>query len=29
MVPIGETLDNWKWKYPVIAIQPVATRKAA
>ena len=29
MVPIGETLDNWKWKYPVIAIQPAAPRKAA
>ncbi|MBA3032206.1 MAG: electron transport complex subunit RsxB [Gammaproteobacteria bacterium] len=24
MVPLPETLDNWKWKYPVIEIKPLA-----
>ena len=23
MEPIAENIDNWKWKYPVIAIKPV------
>jgi len=26
MVPIAEDISNWKWKYPVVAIKPVATR---
>ena len=25
MEPIRETVDNWKWKYPVIPLQPVAS----
>ena len=25
MQPIGETPDNWKWKYPVIPIKPTFT----
>ncbi len=25
MQPIPETLNNWKWKYPVIPIRPIAT----
>ncbi len=29
MEVIPETLENWKWKYPVVAIQPVATRPSA
>ena len=28
MEAIPEQLDNWKWKYPVIAIQPVPARQA-
>ena len=28
METIPEQLDNWKWKYPVIAIQPVPARQA-
>ena len=24
MVPVAETIDNWKWKYPVIDIRKVA-----
>lgn len=27
MHPIGETPDNWKWKYPVIPIKPAFTLK--
>jgi Na+-translocating ferredoxin:NAD+ oxidoreductase subunit B len=27
MQPIGETPDNWKWKYPVIPIKPAFTPK--
>ncbi|WP_424243813.1 electron transport complex subunit RsxB [Azonexus hydrophilus] len=29
MEVIPETLENWKWKYPVVAIQPVAARPSA
>jgi hypothetical protein len=29
MVPIGQDITSWKWKYPVIAIQPVAGPPAA
>ncbi len=29
MEAIPETIDNWKWKHPVIAIQPVPARKVA
>ncbi len=29
MVPVPETLENWKWKYPVIAIKPAENRKSA
>ena len=25
MEPIGETPDNWKWKYPIIPIKPAFT----
>lgn len=28
MTPLSETLDTWKWKYPVIAIRPVAADAA-
>jgi Na+-translocating ferredoxin:NAD+ oxidoreductase subunit B len=27
METIGETPDNWKWKYPTIPIKPVFTLK--
>ena len=27
MQPIAETLSNWKWKYPIIPIRPIATEK--
>jgi len=23
MVPLGEDVGNWKWRYPVISIKPV------
>jgi electron transport complex protein RnfB len=26
--PIGENLDNWKWKYPVVEIKPEMTKAA-
>lgn len=29
MEPIQENLDNWKWKYPVIAIKPMTDKVAA
>jgi len=29
MEVIPETLENWKWKYPVVAIQPVAAEMPA
>jgi electron transport complex protein RnfB len=29
MEVIEENLDNWKWKYPVVAIKPAEMRKAA
>jgi electron transport complex protein RnfB len=29
MAVIPETIDNWKWKYPVVAMQVVAADKAA
>ncbi len=28
MIPIGETPDNWKWKYPTIPIVPVGLSSA-
>lgn len=28
MIPIGETPDNWKWKYPTIPIVPVGLNSA-
>ncbi len=27
MVPLGEDITSWKWKYPVIAIQPVSSEE--
>jgi len=24
MEPVAETIDNWKWKYPVIELKKVA-----
>jgi electron transport complex protein RnfB len=29
MEVIPETIDNWKWRYPVVEIKPVPTGKAA
>ena len=29
MEPIAETVDNWKWKYPVVDIKPATLPKAA
>jgi len=29
MVPLPETIDTWKWKYPVIAITPVKSTQPA
>ncbi|MDD2744609.1 MAG: electron transport complex subunit RsxB [Rhodocyclaceae bacterium] len=29
MVPVSETIDNWKWRYPVIAIKATAMRESA
>jgi electron transport complex protein RnfB len=29
MEPIGENIDNWKWKYPVVEIKAAPLQKAA
>ncbi|MGE5945244.1 MAG: electron transport complex subunit RsxB [Betaproteobacteria bacterium] len=29
MEPIGENIDNWKWKYPVVEIKATSMREAA
>jgi electron transport complex protein RnfB len=29
MEPIGESLDNWKWKYPVVEIKTAPAQRAA
>ena len=29
MLPVGESIDNWKWKYPVVDIKTAAPREAA
>ena len=29
MEPIGENIDNWKWKYPVVEIKAAPMQKAA
>ena len=29
MAPIGENIDNWKWKYPVVEIKAAPLQKAA
>jgi hypothetical protein len=28
MQPLPETIDTWKWKYPVIGIQPAKVSHA-
>src|SRR5574343_80238 len=29
MQPVGENIDNWKWKYPVVEIKAAPQREAA
>jgi hypothetical protein len=29
MVPVGQDISSWKWKYPVVAIQPAEETKSA
>ena len=29
MVPVAETVETWKWRYPVFDLKPVATETAA
>ncbi|MFZ5506529.1 MAG: 4Fe-4S binding protein, partial [Pseudomonadota bacterium] len=29
MVPVAETVETWKWRYPVFDLKPVSTETAA